>query len=542
MVPPKMAGFRVFCLTHWQIHLLYLRVNDYIIRCVLAHIRADMTFRRRDRFEQITEDDCISLLALRARLMTAPISQGKLSIREKVGYSLGDAAANFVFQSLIVFQLSFYTDTFGLTASAAALLLLVARCADAFFDPLCGILADRTTSRWGKFRPWIIASAIPYGIMAVLAFTVPDLGYNAKLIYAYVTYLALMIIYSANNLPYSALSAVMTGDLEDRTSLSSYRFVCAMSAAFVVQAIAPKALEFFSHSSSGHYEPHAYQVVMTIFGILSVIFFTITFFTTKERVVPPADQVSSIRQDLLGLLKNKPWIALFSLTIVVFITLSMRGGTMIYYFQYYVHRQDLFAWFNGASLIASLVGIGFSKPSAMRYGKRAVFIVGLSITAVLTALFAILGPTAVTAMFVLEIVRSLAYGVTIPLLWAMMADVADFAEWTTHRRATGIVFSAIVFGLKGGLGFGGAISGWLLAGYGYTANGVQTAKALDGIRLTSSVYASIPFFVGVGCLFMYPIGKALNEQIARELTQRRLAGDAAPTTAPLEPVELPEAP
>ena len=477
--------------------------------------------------------------------MNASAAHTKLSVKEKFGYSLGDAAANFVFQSLIVFQLSFYTDTFGLTASAAALLLLVARCADAFFDPLVGILADRTTMRWGKFRPWIIASAIPYGVMAVLAFTVPDLTYNGKLIYAYVTYLALMIIYSANNLPYSALSAVMTGDLEDRTSLSSFRFVCAMSAAFVVQAIAPKALEYFSHSSSGHYEPHAYQIVMTIFGLLSVLFFTITFFTTKERVTPPADQVSSIGQDLLGLLKNKPWIALFSLTICVFITLSMRGGTMIYYFQYYAHRQDLFAWFNGSSLIASLIGIAFSKSSAMRYGKRDVFLVGLSITAVLTALFALLRPTAIAAMFALEIVRSLAYGVTIPLLWAMMADVADFAEWTTHRRATGIVFSAIVFGLKGGLGVGGAIAGWLLSAYGYAANSEQSPHALDGIRLTSSIYASIPFFLGVGCLFFYPIGKSLNEKIARELTERRLAAGLVPTEmtpASLEPVEFPQSP
>ncbi len=469
----------------------------------------------------------------------------RLSVGEKIGYSLGDAAANFVFQALIVFQLSFYTDTFGLTAAAAGLLLLVARCSDAFFDPLFGILADRTNSRFGKFRPWIIATAIPYGIMAVVAFSTPDWSYGGKLAYAYITYLLLMLVYSANNLPYSALSGVMTGDLGERTSLSSYRFMCAISASFVIQAIAPKMLEHFSHATPGHYDPHANQIGMTIFGILSVIFFVITFATTKERIVPPADQKASIVQDLTGLLKNGPWISLFAATLLIFITLSMRGGTMIYYFQYFVHRQDLFGWFNGVSQGACLIGILFSKPLAMKFGKRNVFIVGLSATSILTVAFMFFGPGAIQLMFVTEFVRSLMYGFTIPLLWAMMADVADYAEWTTGRRATGIVFSAIVFGLKGGLGFGGAIAGWLLGYYGYVANAVQTQHALDGIRLTSSVYASIPFFAAVVCLFFYKIDKQLNIRITDELAAKRaprVGLDAAVETSSAAGPLLAEAP
>jgi glycoside/pentoside/hexuronide:cation symporter, GPH family len=473
----------------------------------------------------------------------------KLRITEKVGYSLGDAAANFVFQALIVFQLSFYTDTFGLTAGAAALLLLVARVADAFFDPMVGILADRTKSRFGKFRPWIIATAIPYGIMAVVAFSTPDFGYEGKLIYAYVTYLLLMLVYSANNLPYSALSGVMTGNLAERTSLSSYRFMLAISASFVIQAIAPKMLQHFSHGAPGHYDAHAYQVVMGIFGVLSVIFFVVTFCTTKERIVPRPDQQGSIKEDLAGLLKNRPWIALFGLTLLVFITLSMRGGTMIYYFKYFVKSrdifgfmksEDLFGWFNGVSQGACLVGILFSKPLAMRFGKKAVFIVGLAITAILTAAFMAFGADQIELMFVTEGIRSLAYGFTIPLLWAMMADVADYSEWKTGKRATGVIFSAIVFGLKAGLGFGGAIAGSLLGAYGYVANAAQTPAALDGIRLTSSVFASIPFFLGVGCLFFYKIDKKLNIQITDELQERRKGFE--PAAVMIEPVELAEAP
>jgi GPH family glycoside/pentoside/hexuronide:cation symporter len=470
----------------------------------------------------------------------------RLSVTEKIGYSLGDAAANFVFQSLMVLQTIFYTDTFGLSASETALLLLVARVADAFFDPLFGILADRTNSRWGKFRPWIIATAVPYGLMAVLAFSTPDVGHFGKLLYAYATYLGLMLVYSANNLPYSALSGVMTGDLAERTSLSSYRFFLAISAAFVVQAITPSILTRVSGSE--HWTPHAFQIVMTGFGVLSVIFFAITFFTTRERIVPPANQKhASISQDLAGLVRNGPWVALFALTLLVFITLAMRGGTMAYYFGYYVQRKDLFGWFNGASQGASLVGILFCKPLSMRFGKRGVFIFGLSVTAVLTAAFTLFGPAQIPLMFGTEIVRSLAYGFTIPLLWAMMADVADYSEWTTGRRATGIVFSAIVFGLKAGLGFGGAISGWLLGNYGYVANAVQSQHTLDGIRLTSSLYASIPFFLGVVCLFFYKIDKRLNIQITNELAERRRRGGspaktdlaAVPAT---EGIVFPEAP
>ena len=477
----------------------------------------------------------------------------RLSVTEKVGYSLGDAAANFVFQSLIVFQTIFYTDTFGISAAETALLLLVARVADAFFDPMFGILADRTHTRFGKFRPWIIATAVPYGVMAVVAFSTPGgLGHAAKLLYAYATYLGLMLVYSANNLPYSALSGVMTGDLNERTSLSSYRFFLAISASFVIQAVTPSLLTHFS--GGPHWTPHAFRLVMTGFGALSVVFFVITFATTRERIVPPADQKhASVGQDLAGLVKNGPWVALFAVTLLVFVTLAVRGGTMAYYFQYYLTRRDpfgrdlnarplfgvfdAFGLFNAFSQGACLVGILFSKPLAVRFGKRNVFIVGLAVTAALTAAFAAFGPGQIELMFATEVVRSLAYGFTIPLLWAMMADVADYAEWTTGRRATGVVFSAIVFGLKAGLGFGGAIVGWLLAGYGYVSpvagvSQTQPAAALTGIRLTSSLYASLPFFAAVVCLFFYSINKEREIQINHDLAARRGGGAAATGSVP----------
>ncbi len=441
----------------------------------------------------------------------------KLSVKEKIGYGLGDAAANFVFQTMLVFQLSFYTDTFGITAAAAGTLLLVARFWDAIFDPLMGVVADRTNTRWGKFRPWILWTAVPFGVMGFVAFLTPDFSPGGKLAYAYVTYILLMMVYSANNLPYSALSGVLTGDIDERTSLSSYRFVCAMTAAFLIQGLALPMVKYFGQGN----DVKGYQWTMGIVGAICVVLFVITFLTTKERIRPDPGQQSSIAQDFADLIHNGPWLNLFAVTILVFVTLSMRGGVMLYYWRYYMEREDLFSLFNVLGLGSTIVGILFSKPLAMRYGKRNVFIVGLAFTIVFMAAFVFLGRGAVVAAFALDMLRQFAYGFTIPLLWAMMADVADYGEWKTGRRATAIVFSAIVFGLKAGLGFGGAIGGWLLSLYGYVPNAAQTAESLKGIRLTSSLFPSVPFTLAVICLFFYAIDKKLNIRITNELAARR---------------------
>jgi glycoside/pentoside/hexuronide:cation symporter, GPH family len=460
----------------------------------------------------------------------------KITVKEKVGYAFGDAAANFVFQTMLVFQLAFYTDTFGITAAAAGTLFLVVRVWDAIFDPIMGVVADRTNTRWGKFRPWILWTAVPFGIVAFLAFTTPPFGPRGKLLYAYTTYIALMMVYSANNLPYSALSGVITGNLTERTSLSSYRFVFAMSAAFMIQGLALPMVNYFGQGNSAK----GYQITMGIFSALAVVFFVITFLTTRERVQPDPTQKSSIRQDFADLGRNRPWLAIFSLTIFVFITLSMRGGVMVYYFKYFVQREDLFSVFNVCGLAATIIGVVGSTPLAKRFGKRDVFIAGLAGTIVFTAAFAVVARTAIVEMFIIEMLRQFAYGFTIPLLWAMMADVADYSEWKNRRRATAIVFSGIVFALKAGLGFGGAIGGWLLSVYGYVPNVPQTERALQGIRMTASVYPAVTFLVGLICLFFYRIDKHLEIQITDELGERRKSYELAapPFTPDSEPIHV----
>ena len=441
----------------------------------------------------------------------------KISVTEKIGYSLGDAAANFIFQTMLVFQLAFYTDTFGITAAAAGTLFLVVRVWDAIFDPFMGVVADRTNTKWGKFRPWILWTAVPFGIMGFLTFTTPPFGAQGKLIYAYVTYIVLMMVYSANNLPYSALSGVITGDLAERTSLSAYRFVAAMSAALVIQGLALPMVTYFGGGDSAK----GYQITMGVFSALAIVFFIITFATTRERVQPDPTQRNSVRRDLADLTSNGPWVAMFVLTIIVFITLAMRGGVMLYYFKYYLGREDLFSIFNVFGTGSTIVGVIASTPLAKRFGKRDVFIAGLALTVVFTAAFVLLPRTAIALIFGTEMLRQLAYGFTIPLLWAMMADVADFSEWKNHRRATAVVFSAIVFALKAGLGFGGAIGGWLLAAYGYVPNVAQTERALQGIKLTTSIFPAITFALALVCLFFYRIDKRLEIQITDDLAERR---------------------
>jgi Na+/melibiose symporter-like transporter len=481
----------------------------------------------------------------------------KLSFVEKAGYSLGDAAANFVFMTMILFQLSFYTDTMGIAAAAAGTLLLVGRLWDAFFDPMMGVLADRTHTRWGKFRPWVLWTAIPWAVVLVLAYTVPGFKGTSRLAYAIVTNILLMTLYSANNTPYSAMTGVMTGDVNERTALSSYRFFAAMFAQLIVGGFTLSLVAKFGHGDNAR----GWQMTIGLWAVLCVVFFLITFLTTRERIQPPPQQKSSPKEDFGNLLKNGPWIAMFVLTMVHFIYVALRGGSMYYWFTYYVDKGRLlefldrlglgsdagggawhrvlnafglivneahtnvssvgFSLFQMSSQAVTIVGVVAATFLAIRFGKKAVALTGFSLATIFVAAFILLPADRIGATYLLEYVRAISYAPTIPLIWAMFADVADYAEWTTGRRITGIVFATILFALKAGLSLGGAIAGWLLSGYGYRANLAQTPHALLGIRLSASVYPALFLGVVVVCMLFYKIGKELNLRIQDELAERR---------------------
>lgn len=487
-------------------------------------------------------------------------SSQKVSMREKVGYSLGDSSANFVFQIMIMFQLGFYTDVFGITASAAGSVLLLARIADAFVDPVVGILSDRTNTRWGKYRPWVLWTAIPFGLFFFLAFTTPDLGERGKIIYAGITYTLLMSVYSFSNTPYSALHGVMTSDIKERTSISSIRFIFAMGAAFVVQGLTLPLVAKFGQGD----DQKGWSMAVGLFAIIAIGFLIIAFFSAKERITPPKNQKTSIKQDFKDIFRSKPWRVMFILTLFTFTTLALWGGGMYYYFSYYMQTDAVFSFlqqfglvnvadethgafhtvldafglialedksnvfsvgfsfFNMVGQLVTVIGVmTLSQPLAARFGKRNTFIACLLLTTIFTGLFIIVSPEDVGLAFLLNILKAATYAPTIPLLWAMMGDVADYSEWTNNRRATGFVFAGVVFGLKAGLGIGGALCGWVVSAYGYIPNAVQTADAIMGIRLTSSVFPAITFFLGVVALLFYGITKNVNEKIQADLVERR---------------------
>jgi len=483
----------------------------------------------------------------------------RLSFREKAGYALGDAATNFFFQAMIWYQARFYTDVMGLSSAAAAWLFLIVRGWDAVFDPIVGTLADRTNTRWGKFRPWVLWTAVPYGLVLWSAYTVPGFAGTPKMIYAYVTYVLLMMVYSANNTPYSALNGVMTGDVNERTSLSQFRFVAAMSAQLVVQGFTLPLVD----KLGGGNVAKGWSMTFAIFGGLVILFSLIAFLASRERIKPDPQQKVSFRQDVAGVFKCRPWVAMFLLTIFVFTTLALRGSAMFYYFTYYVDKTAIlgfvrsfglgtvavghtawwttllddfgfilkpdgsnasgvgFSLFNIAGTAVTILGVLSSKWLSERFGKKAVFGLGLALTTVLTVAIVFVPTTGVWPLFVLSLLWPAAYGPTIPLLWAMIADVADYSEWQSGRRATGFVYAGIVFALKAGLGVGGALANGILAAYGYVPNVVQSAHSLRGIQLGATVYAGIPFALGVLCMFFYPISKELNLRIGDELAERR---------------------
>ena len=475
------------------------------------------------------------------------MSGQSLSIKEKIGYSLGDLSANLVFQTLITYLAYFYTDIYGLeSGDATAIIFIVGTVAAFGFNPIVGALADRTNTRWGKFRPWILWTSIPLGVTAVLAFTTPDFTYNGKVIYAVITYTLLLLLYAGSNLPYSALSGVITGDMKERNSISAYRFVAVMFAQFFVQVF---MLPIINYVGGGD-KALGIEITMTWLAIIGTILLIITFITTKERIVPKPEQKSSLQEDVKDLIKNIPWLIMLSVTILLFTTLAMKGGAYVYYFENYVSKESLsdfispilnlfsqiginffgndavsagFGLFNAGGIIFMIVGIGLSKILADKFGKRNVFGIFLFISTLFVLVFYILSPDSINLIFGAQILHGFFYGITIPLLWAMIADVADYSEWKNNRRATAIIFSAMMVGLKLGLSIGGALVAQILGNYGYVPNsiGEQTESAIFGTKMLVSIYPSIPFLIAAGLLFFYVIDKDLEDRIESDLSKRR---------------------
>ena len=441
----------------------------------------------------------------------------KLSVKEKIGYSLGDTASHFVWDMVGFWLLFFYTDVYGISAAAAGTIMLVARFWDMAIDPVIGVVSDRTNTRWGKFRPYILFGAIPYAVLAILTFTTPNLGEVGKIVYAGATYVLLMTAYAAINLPYSALGAVMTDDTYERAGLNTYRFIAGFTGQFIVTGLALTLAEYFG----GGDKAQGFQYTVFLFAGLSLVFFFITFKTTRERVQPPREQENSLKEDIKNLFRNKAWIILALVGIISFIMFAMQNAAIAYYFKYYLGRENNVQLFNVIGTVALIVALPLSKPLAKRFGNKNVFIGSSLISGLFFMLIYIAGVNDLTTIYIFNILAKMAYAPAVPLLWTMIADSADYGEWTTGRRATGLYFSAAVFAQKAGWGIGAAIAGWILAVSGFVANAVQNNTAITGIKLLVSVIPGILYMSCALFMIFYKIDSKTTTLMKQDLDARR---------------------
>ena len=444
-----------------------------------------------------------------------------LSLKEKVGYACGDVASNFYWRVFDVFLFIFYTDVFGLHPAAVGTMMLVTRLIDAFSDPLMGALADRTQTKFGKFRPYLLWGIIPIAAAGVLTFTVPDLDDSGKLIWAYATYIFMMLAYTFINVPYGALLGVVTGNSQDRTTLTSFRFIGAFSGGSLVAYLTPKLVEYFGQGN----EAFGWQLTMGLYGGVAALLFTITFLSTKERITPPKEQKTPILQDIKDLTQNKPWLILFSLALIIMMTITLRGSTGTFYFKYFVEREDLIGSFSFAYMIALAVGAASTPIMTKFIDKRRLLMILMTVVTILSVLFYFVPKDQIMLMYILQIAIGFTLGPKSPLVFSMYADTADFSEWKHGRRATAMVFSAAAFAQKLGGAIAGAMIGWLLASMGYIANQVQSHDSQTGIVLLMTLipagFAALSVFV----VRFYALSDDAVIDIQKDLDARKLTSN-----------------
>lgn len=462
----------------------------------------------------------------------------KVSFKEKVGYGLGDAASSMFWKLFTMYLLFFYTDVVGISAAVVGTMIFITRFWDAFLDVGIGIVADRTKSRWGKFRPYILWGAIPFGIAGILTFSSPDLSMTGKIVYAYISYSIMMIAYSFVNVPYASLLGVMSPNPKVRTELSSYRMIFAFLGSILVLLLVEPLVDLFSTGSGGAVNLKlGWQLTAVVISIIAVLFFFLCFSWTKERVKPIKQEVNSVSSDLKDLVKNSPWWILLGASISTIMFNSIRDGVAVFYFKYNVTEAPLFEVSflkTNLALItlylvlgqaANIVGILLATPVSARIGKKHTFFWSMVVATVFSVLFYFLNDANIGLILVYQFLISICAGAVTPLLWSMYADTADFSEWKTGRRATGLVFSASSMSQKLGGALGVAIVGWLLAYFGYVSGIVQPLETQFGIKMMMSLFPAIATAVSALFMFCYPLTDNKLNEIANDLDSQRANQD-----------------
>ena len=457
----------------------------------------------------------------------------KLKLGEKISYGLGDFASSMFWKLFSMFLLFFYTDVFGISAAAVGTMFLITRIWDAANDPLMGVISDRTQTRWGKFRPYLLYMAVPFAIVGILTFTTPDFTETGRLIYAYITYTLMMMVYTGVNVPYSSLMGVMSKDANERTSLASWRFIGAFSGGLFVTATANSLVSYFSQDNS---EQQAYQYTIGIYAVVAAILFILTFAGTRERLQPASELQGSLKNDLQDLLQNRPWFIMLGANISILIFTSLRDGSILFYFKYLVGDQVISLFGNTFELSSTvlssiymsiwlgtnIIGVILAKPMASTFGKKKTFVISALTSAAFSFIFFFISSDDVITIYGLNVLLGISSGIVLPLGWSMYADIADYSEWKTGRRATGLVFSSSSMSQKFGWTLGGAISGWILGAFHFVPNTIQTEETLLGIKLMISVFAGIGALLAYAFISFYKLDEDFMSKVDRELESRRL--------------------
>ncbi len=458
----------------------------------------------------------------------------KLPLKEKISYGFGDLASVLYWQTFMLYFTYFYTDVFLIPASVAATMFLISRIWDGINDPMMGIIADRTKTKWGHFRPYLLWMCVPFAFVGVLTFTVPDFGMTGKVIWAYTTFILIMMLYTAINIPYTALLGVISADSNERTTVSSVKFLFAFAAGIIVSATLLPMVKYFG----GGNEAKGWQMTFIIYGVAAVIFFLIAFRGTKERVQPPKSQKSSIKQDLYELVTNKPWLILLATTITFILFVAVRGSVTVHYFKYVIGTQQLSLpfWgdgsydfetltsaYNTIGQISSFIGVLFVGWFAKLVGKKRAFTIIFIIAIFSTGILYFLTADQLLLIFFFQITGSITGGPLSVLIWAMYADTADYGEWKRGRRATGLVFSASTMSQKFGWAFGAFVALTLMSQVGFSPNQVQSESSLNGLIALFSIIPAGFGVLSIIILFFYPLNDKKVEQIVNELGERRKA-------------------
>lgn len=461
--------------------------------------------------------------------MSSNTDTAPLSFREKVGYGLGDMASNFYMGFFGLFLLYYYTDVFGIAPAAAATMLLITKVVDAVSDPAMGLIADRTDTRWGKYRPYLLWAAIPYAILGYLLFLGPDLSDTGKLVYAYATYTLVMLAYTAINVPYSALLAVISPVAEERTKATQFRFIFASLGTLCVGAFATPLVNWLG----GDNEVLGFRLTIILFAVLSVLIFWVTFAATRERI-RPQHHASSIRDDFSVLLTNVSWLVLVATGILVVVGLIARFASIVFYLKYYMVDDgartflifDRTALLTSCGLVGQLIGALMTPMLAGRFEKHHL-VIGMNLLhAALLVVCYVIPPDRFASVVIVHSLGIFTFGVIITLLFSMYTDCAEYGEWRTGKNTAGLTVSASMFSLKFGSAVGGALPGFMLAWFGFVANEVQTESAITGIRLMFNIVPAIFFLAASVLMVFYRIDRSTLHEIETELHERRVGAVA----------------